>query len=69
MGAESGRYQMRGDVWSLVRLQVQIIQCTSCLEEEGRVKALSWLDGKGRGEEEKGEAGVGEGVYGSWLLH
>lgn len=44
---------MRGDVWILVRLQVQIIQCTSCLEEEGRVKALSWLGGKGRGEGEK----------------
>lgn len=47
--AESGRYQMRRGERSLVRLEVQIILCTCCLEEEG-VKALSRLDGKGRGE-------------------
>lgn len=41
---------------------MQIILCTCCLEEGG-VKALSWLDGKGRGEAGQ-EAGVGEGFMG-----
>lgn len=59
---------MRGVERSLVRLEVQIILCTCCLEGGG-VKALSRLDGKGRGEAGQGEAGVGEGVYGSWLFH
>lgn len=65
----------RGGEGSLVRLKVQIILCTCCLEE-GRIEALSRLDGgKGGGRvgrerlvwragKENGEGGGGV----SWLF-
>lgn len=62
----------RGGKGSLVRLKVQIILCTYCLEE-GRMEALSRLDGgKGRGREGQERlvwrAGRRVGGGGSWLF-